>query len=304
MPRQPSTRETLRVHEVARDGAVSENPLITALRPSHMSAALACVPLGLSLALAAGTLAFGVLDGRWDDAVVLIPAIAWAGVGSTIARRRPGNLIGWLFCVVGVVLAVAVFATAYAHHALVAEPGSLPGGSYAAFVGANIWGIAFFAGVLILLLFPTGRPPSRRWRPLVWLQAVALLAYAVGVLQPEMLTEPFEHVANPLRIEGAPEALGSAATAGWFILLPSLLLAAVSLVVRFRRSGAVERQQLKLVASTGVFFALAFLVEGFAGDTGSAVFEALAGALAVIALTAIPIAAGVAILKYRLYDID
>ena len=119
-----------------------------------------------------------------------------------------------------------------------------------------------------------------------------------------MLTEPFERVANPLRIEGAPEALGSAATAGWFILLPSLLLAAVSLVVRFRRSGAVERQQLKLVASTGVFFALAFLVEGFAGDTGSAVFEALAGALAVIALAAIPIAAGIAILRYRLYEID
>ncbi len=269
-----------------------------------MSAALAWVPLGLSLALAAGTLAFGVVDGRWDDAVVLIPAIAFAGVGSTIARRRPGNPIGWLFCVVGVVLAVAVFATAYGYHALVAEPGSLRGGEYAAFVGANVWAIAFFAGVLILLLFPTGVPPSRRWRPLVWLQAVALLAYAVGVLQPEMLTEPFEHVANPLRIEGAPEVLGSAATAGWFILLPSLVLAAAALVVRFRRSGAVERQQLKLVASTGVLFAVAFLMEGFAEDTGSAVFEELAGALAVAALTAIPIAAGFAILRYRLYDID
>ena len=74
--------------------------------------------------------------------------------------------------------------------------------------------------------------------------------------------------------------------------------------MRFRRSGAVERQQLKLVASTGVLFALAFLVEGFAEDTGSAVFEELAGALAVAALTAIPIAAGFAILRYRLYDID
>ena len=119
-----------------------------------------------------------------------------------------------------------------------------------------------------------------------------------------MLTEPFEQVENPLRIEGAPEALGNAATAGWFILLPSLLLAAAALVVRYRRSGAVERQQLKLVASTGVLFAVAFLVEGLVADTGSAVFEELAGALAVAALTAIPIAAGVAILRYRLYDID
>ena len=269
-----------------------------------MSTALAWVPLGLSLVLAAGTLVFGMVDGRWDDAVVLIPAIAFAGVGSLVARRRPGNAIGWLFCVVGVVLAVAVFTTAYGYHALIADPGSLPGGPYAAFIGADIWAVAFFAGVLILLLFPTGAPPSRRWRPLAWLQAVALLAYAVGVLQPEMLTEPFEHVANPLRIEGAPEALGSAATAGWFILLPSLILAAAALVVRFRRSGAVERQQLKLVASTGVLFAVAFLMEGFAGDTGSAVFEELAGALAVAALTAIPIAAGFAILRYRLYDID
>ncbi len=235
---------------------------------------------------------------------MLVPAVAFAAVGSIVARRRPGNPIGWLFCVVGVVLAVAVFATAYGFHALIAEPGSLPGGAYAAFVGANIWAVAFFAGVLILLLFPTGTPPSPRWRPLVWLQGVGLLIYFVGVLTPEMLTEPFERVENPLRIEGAPEALGNAATAGWFILLPSILLAAAALVVRYRRSGAVERQQLKLMASTGVLFAVAFLVENFSQDTGSGVFEEVAGVLAIAALTAIPIAAGFAILRYRLYDID
>jgi hypothetical protein len=269
-----------------------------------VSAALAFLPLAFSLALAAGTLALGVVDGRWDDAPVLIPAVAFAAVGSIVARRRPGNPIGWLFCVVGVVLAVAVFATAYGFHALIAEPGSLPGGAYAAFVGANLWAVAFFAGVLILLLFPTGTPPSPRWRPLVWLQGVGLLIFCVGVLAPHMLTEPFEQVENPLRIKGAPEALGNAATAGWFILLPSILLAAAALVVRYRRSGAVERQQLKLVASTGVLFAVAFLVESLFTDTGSGVLEEVTGALAIAALTAIPVAAGVAILRYRLYDID
>jgi hypothetical protein len=98
---------------------------------------LAWAPVAWCLALAAGTLVFGAIDGRWDDAVVLVPAIAFAGVGSLIASRQPGNSIGWLFCVVGVVLAGVVFATAYAHHALIAEPGSLPGGAYAAFVAVS-----------------------------------------------------------------------------------------------------------------------------------------------------------------------
>jgi hypothetical protein len=289
---------------LARRRTVAENPSIAASRLDHVRAVLAWVLLAGTLLLAAGTLALAIVDGRWDDAAVLIPAAAFAGVGSLVASRRSGNPIGWLFGLVGVTLATAVFATAYGYHSLLAEPDSLPGGTYAAFVGANIWTVAFFAGVLILLLFPTGTPPSPRWRPLVWLQGVGLVVYGVGVTTPEMLTEPFEQVENPLRIPGAPEALEYAAPAGWFILLPSLLLAAVALVVRYRRSGAVERQQLKLVASTGVFFALAFAVESVSGDTGSGVFEEVAGALAIAALTTIPVAAGVAILRYRLYDID
>ena len=289
---------------VANACALPENSLIQALGRFHVSAALAFLPLAFSLVLAAGTLVLGVFDGRWDDAPVLIPAVAFAAVGSIVVRRRPENPIGWLFCVIAVVLASAVFATAYGYHSLVAEPDSLPGGAYAAFVGANIWAVAFFAGVLILLLFPTGTPPSPRWRPLVWLQGFGLLLFCVGVLAPHKLTEPFEQFENPLRIDGAPEALGNAAIAGWFILVPSLLLAAAALVVRYRRSGAVERQQLKLVASTGVLFAVAFLLESFATDSGSGVLEELTGALAIAALTAIPVAAGVAILRHRLYDID
>ena len=283
---------------------MAENPSITASRSVHLRAALAWVPVGWVLALAAGTLAFGVIDGRWEDAPVLVPALAFAGVGSLVARRQPGNPIGWLFCLVGATLATAVFATAYGYHAMIAEPGSLPGGAYAALVGSNIWGLAFFAGVLILLLFPTGKPPSRRWRPLVWLQLIGLLAYFVGMLEPAKLTEPFAGVENPIHVEGAPGALGGVSVAGWFVLLPSFVLAAVAIVVRFRHSGSVERQQLKWVASAGVFLAAAFAVEGFAEDTGSSVFEEVAGVAALISLTAVPLAAGFAILRYHLYDID
>jgi hypothetical protein len=291
-------------HSLARARTVAENPSITASRFAHLRAALAWVPVGWVLALAAGTLAFGAIDGRWDDAPVLVPALAFAGVGSLVARRQPGNPIGWLFCLVGATLATAVFATAYGYHAVTAEPGSLPGGAYAALVGANIWGLAFFAGVLILLLFPTGEPLSPRWRPLVWLQIIGLLAYFVGMLEPAKLTEPFEQVENPIHVGGAPGALGGVSTAGWLVLLPSFVLAAVAIVVRFRRSGSLERQQLKWVASAGVFFAAAFAVEGFAQDTGSSVFEEVAGVAAVVSLTAVPLAAGFAILRYHLYDID
>src|SRR5262245_41276571 len=162
---------------LARRRAVAENASIAASRPAHLRAVLAWAPVACSLALAAGTIAFGVIDGRWEDAPVLIPAVAFAGVGSFVASRQFGNAIGWLFCLVGVTLATVVFATAYGYHSLVAQPGSLPGGEYAAFVGANLWTVAFFAGVLILLLFPTGAPPSRRWRPLVWLQGIGLLIF-------------------------------------------------------------------------------------------------------------------------------
>jgi hypothetical protein len=267
-------------------------------------ALLAWAPVAWCLALAAGTLVFGAIDGRWDDAAVLIPAIAFAAVGSLIASRLPGNPIGWLFCAVGVTLAGAVFATAYAHHALVADPGSLPGGSYAAFVGSNIWGVPFFAGVLILLLFPTGTPPSRRWRPLVWLQAVGLVAYCTGLFSPELLTEPFANVENPLHVEALPDALESTSVAGWFVLVVSLVLAAAGLVVRFRRAGAVERQQIKWMASAGICFAVTFVLEAFVQDFGSAVLEEVVGLLSLAALAAIPLAAGFAILRHRLYEID
>lgn len=292
------------VDELARERSVAENPLITPLRHPRLRAVLAWAPVGWCLALAAGTLAFGAIDDRWDDAIVLVPALAFTGVGSLVAARRSGNPIGWLFGAVGLTLASVVFATAYGYHALVAEPGSLPGGAYAAFVGANVWGVAFFAGVLILLLFPTGAPPSPRWRPLVWLQAVGFLAYCAGLFQPELLTEPFEHVENPLRIEGAPAALGAASVGGWFVLVLGFVLGAAALVVRYRRAGAVERQQLKWVASTGVLFAATFAVEGFAQDSESGVLAEVVGTVSVAALAAIPVAAGFAILRYRLYDID
>jgi MFS family permease len=269
-----------------------------------MRPVLAWAPVGLSIALAVGTLVFGAIDGRWDDAAVLIPAIAFAAVGSLIASRQPGNPIGWLFCAVGVVLAGVVFATAYAYHALIAEPGSLPGGAYAAFVGANIWAVAFYAGVFILLLFPTGEPPSQRWRSVLWLQALGLFLYVVGLFGPETLTEPFEGFDNPLHIEGTPGALENVSVAGWFILVAGYVLAAVAVSLRFRRSGAVERQQLKWMASAGVVYAAAFAVQGFASDAGSELLEEVVNVVALVALTSIPLAAGFAILRYRLYEID
>ena len=223
---------------------------------------------------------------------------------STIARRRPGNPIGWLFCVVGVVLAVAVFATAYGFHALIAEPGSLPGGPYAAFVGANIWTVAFFAGVLILLLFPTGAPPSRRWRPLVWLQSRR---------SPHVLRRRCRageaHGAVRARREPAPHrgrTRGARERRNRRLVHPPP-------EPRTRRGGA--RRALPALGSRGASAAqvggkhrralcLGVPGRGLRRGHGVGRFRGARGCTGGRALTAIPIAAGFAILRYRLYDID
>jgi hypothetical protein len=282
---------------------MAENPLIGRRGLSHLGAVLAWAPLGLTLALAAGALAFGLLDNHWDH-LFLVPAIAFAAVGATIATKRSGNAIGWLFCAVGVMLAGGVFSNAYGYHALIAEPGSLPGGAYAASITPAIMNVPLYAGVLLLLLFPTGKLPSRRWRPVVWLQAVGFVAGCATILEPGPLDDaPFAQIHNPLGIEGTGGVFGRVGVWGWLVLILSYVVVATALAMRYRRAVGAERQQLKWMASAGVFFALAILAIDLTSDAPKAVADAAYG-MAIAAFTAIPIAAGLAIFRYRLYEID
>jgi hypothetical protein len=238
----------------------------------------------------------------------IIFALTFSTVGAVVARRHPRNPVGWLFCAGGLVAAIVGFAE-YSVYAILTRSGSLPLGAEVAWVAHWIWWLLLSAVAYILLLFPDGRLLSRRWRPLAWLAGIGPATMAVGIaLQPGPLEE-FAVVRNPFGLEGLEDdglvaelvdLLGLLGVLG--VLFP-LVGAGASLVLRFRRAQGDQRLQLKWIAYAA---ALAATAEG----TSIAIFLFVGSApmavevLVICALAAIPVAAGIAILKHRLYDID
>jgi hypothetical protein len=269
---------------------------------------------GAALALAAVGLVFRILnDGTTHsnslgspelDAIFGILFLTFSSVGAVIASRRPDNLIGWLFLLAGIGAQLEDALLGYATYALLVEPGSLPGGAAAGLVADLIWIPTLVTTLsLLLLLFPTGRPPSPRWRPLVWVIALGAAVYVVSTaINPGPLYF-FESTANPLGIDAAGDVASTVVdlTGGPFLL--TTVAAAVSLFLRFRRSHGEERQQIKwlvytagvLVGSTPVLVALGGVAIG-----GVLVSDLLFALL----VSAVPVAVGAAILRHRLYDID
>jgi hypothetical protein len=231
-------------------------------------------------------------------------------IGGFIASRRPEHPIGWLFLAVGFLGGVDHFCGQYATYALLARSSSLPAGQAAAWVRSWIWFVAYSGiGALLLLLFPDGRLPSRRWRAFAWLvPIVSLVGSAVVAFAPGPVDGLAPTIQNPLGIQG----LGMAGKGGTveiveaFLLLPLEIGAVASLVVRLRRSRGVERQQVKWLA-----YAMAVTVVG--GVLTYVVYDIVsvpwwlwwAGfLLLMVGLVGQPVAVGVAVFRYRLYDID
>jgi hypothetical protein len=220
-------------------------------------------------------------------------------VGPLIASRRPGNAIGWIFCAVGVFVAILLVAEPYAIYALVTNPGSLPGG--VAVATALQWGLyappVALTMVFLPLLFPDGHLPSRRWRLVPWL-ALAFVAFAMvynGLLPGPIELGSSRVVENPTGIEGAEGILDLIGAAAGLCGLAAGIGAVTSLILRFRRARKVERQQLKWFT----YGAALLVVFVFAGD-----FFPSAQGLVAVAFPLLPAAAGIAILRHRLYDID
>jgi hypothetical protein len=234
--------------------------------------------------------------------VDLIFGSAFSTVGVVIALRRPANPIGWLFGAAGLVFAVVGFAGSYAVYAVLTRPG-WPLGPEAAWLAGWLWPSSLGAIACVFLLFPDGRLLSPRWRPMLWLAGIAPVIAAIGfALDPGPLTE-FSVVDNPFGLEAAspiPELIGTIGMVGlWFALLG----AGASLVMRFRRAGGEQRQQLKWVAYAATLAAIAQVASGLCfsmlGRTPLVVVV-----LVICGLVAIPVSAAVAILRYRLYAID
>jgi len=260
----------------------------------------------LSVASAAFGLFFLYLNGSFapffDDSVGVdaVAAVAFPTVGATIASRRPRNLIGWIFCLVGLSLGVATFAPQYAVYALVTEPGALPAGAFAAWLGTWIWVPGIVLGpIFLLLLFPHGRLPSRRWRPVAWISTgVTALGVAVIMVLPWDFLDMNLPAENPFEIEGA-QAVEFPAFAVWIgVGMASMALAILAVIRRFSRSRGVERQQLKWFVYAGTLTVVGSFLPLVPALTVVGSF------LQLLAAPLLPAAAGVAILRHRLYDID
>ena len=269
-----------------------------------------------TLVLMVLTIVFTVLYPLSRDAVsnalnfglAILFVAAFQTVGAMIASRRPGNPIGWVFCGMGLALVAAVFFGNYAQYSLVVEPGALPWDETAAWVGTWIWLVALSPLGFFLLLFPDGNPPSPRWWPVAWVQAAALLGWFVSqAFAPgPMVNAGYESVENPYGIEALGGVFRAVGAGSGLLLLATVLASVLSIVVRFRRSRGDERRQIEWVAYAGALVALFLLVQlslEAALPEADALVEALNLVLLVF-LTGVPIAAGVAILKYRLYEID
>ncbi|RZT16812.1 hypothetical protein EV649_4345 [Kribbella sp. VKM Ac-2569] len=224
-----------------------------------------------------------------------------AAIGAVVASRLPRHAVGWILLALGVGIDLPFAPEAYAELSLVPGSGPLPGDEWAAWVSSWATVPAFFGlTAFLFMLFPTGRLPSRRWRWAGWFVAVSVALATVAVaLAPDEIDSGFD---NPV----APTGRG-AEFARWLsdatdlLAAPVLVIATAALVVRLRRSGGVERQQLK-------WFTYAAVMVGAGIGAGSAMPPGrVANAAYIVGLLAVaglPVAAGLAVLRYRLYDID
>jgi hypothetical protein len=238
-----------------------------------------------------------VLQDSGEDLVLTLAFGSFLVVGCVLVARRPDNRIGWIFTAVGLLTTAAILVEEYVIYAYVTHPGPLPGRLVAAWVYNWIWlPIGILTVVFPLLLFPTGRSLSSRWRPVTWLAVAVTVAWTVvGALNPALAVSDERTVANPIGVAGANPNAGLVGAILNGLLLFLLAAAIVSLIMRFRRSRGVERQQLKWFAYAGALVVLAMLSTNVVPDLGN---------LPWVMVVALPVAVGIAILRYRLYDID
>ncbi len=242
--------------------------------------------------------------GRGSGLVALtFVMLAFGTTGALLAGRLPRNPIGWLFLALGVSIATAGFTEAYGRRAL--ETGGLPGGDAAAVFSNVLEGPALILALTcLLLLFPDGRLPSRRWRPAATATAVAGLLLAAGsALAPQQLNSIA--IDNPIGLGGAPGRIASASTGvGYLLLMAIIAVSAISLVRRYRNATGILRQQLKWFGMAGAIIALAFVVAPVLWSIGTPWADAAWLALFLVAVITLPVATVVAVLRHRLYEID
>src|SRR5215204_5154215 len=244
--------------------------------------------------------------------LVFVPFLAFPVVGALISSRRPRSPIGWICLADGLLWMLIGMTDIYGVYG-VAKPSSVPFPMVVAGINNWLWVPAVgLLGTYLLLLFPDGRLPSRRWRSLAWLSGSVIVLLSIGVI---LTPEPLENlggIRNPFGLEGHPWV-----TTGAYVVLPLLplciLASALSLVMRYRRSGGQEREQIKWIAFAASLVGLLYLIALVSSfivpsETWFAaclpLWLDLIEYAALLSFATVPIAMGFAVLRYRLYEIN
>ncbi|HEU0335958.1 MAG TPA: hypothetical protein VFR43_05350 [Gaiellaceae bacterium] len=260
---------------------------------------LVAVSIVTGLAGTALTVAVEGLGWRFfaTDAVAIAIFLASAVVGALVASRLPANPIGWIL--LALVVALGPVGGLEGYIALSLDDDRVTGAvQWAALYSGDVWLFFLAALFLVLLLFPDGRLPTRRWRVVLWSGIAGLLISGVPVLLRPGAMEDYPRITSPIGVE--TDAVSWLAAPGFVLFSAALVGAAASLVVRFRRARGIERQQLTLLVAAGSFATTTFLASWFVASLS----DDLANALTLVGILAIPVAIGVAMLRYRLYDVD
>jgi hypothetical protein len=280
--------------------------MMTTSRTLHLVAIrrLAWGNCALALALTAlGVVIFGLtyatpMGSRWGPRGFVGSFVPiQATIGALIATRQPRNPVGWLFCATGLLAAVQFFGEEYAVFAVLAMPGRLPGGVFMAWLQNWIWVLVALPQITLLpLLFPDGRLLAPRWRWLAWCAAgLTVVIAAITALEPGRM-QNFSLIDNPVGLFPSQAAWDFVFYALYGLASATGFAAALSLALRLRRGGATERQQLKWIGYAFVFVCVGTVMGGFVPTLGPWAMIA--------SLLILQVAVGLAILRYRLWDID
>jgi hypothetical protein len=267
---------------------------------------LAWSACAFSLALTALTVLLIVLLLRSDAAIYYywletsMVAVGYSTVGAIVASRLPESPIGWLFCAIGLIFGVSHFSAEYAAYDLLGSSESLPAGEAFAWLTSWVWVFGLGLIVFLDLLFPNGRLPSARWRWFARFTAIMLLPAAIlAALSPGLILS--STLQNPLGIEGLPNA-SKAIEAFMYALV---VVGASSMLARLRHAGRIERQQIKWFAyATAVAISGVILKNTIYTAVGVTWVWWVGLVLTTVGVVSSPVAMGIAIFRYRLYQID
>jgi hypothetical protein len=242
----------------------------------------------------------------FDDYGYVLTVASAVAVGALLALRRPRHPVGWLLLALGLSVLAAGVTTGYAGYGLLVRGEPLWAADYAAWWDDSSFVVWPAVLGFILLLTPTGSLPSPRWRWWARIAAAAPALWLLGAaLQTRPLNPPFQSITSPLAVPALAGPAGYASWLGVLVVGLALLAGAASLIVRFRRARGAERQQLRWVAFAAALSALGVVAVGaLVPLLAQPAAELLLGVLTAACLALLPLATGVAILRYRLYDLD